>query len=218
MTQFFINIYTWILLNVIPLITWRKLRACFHGGVYYSLQESDHDELRRRLKPYYYIILVKHKANLSNLLVCIGTWIKTGKWGYWSHALMNLDEGKGEDGTGYQFMEAVSSGVKVSTFMEIFNCDSVCLLRPKGYTDADWALTMDGLLQQEGKPYDALFNLQQTSKDSCVEMVRDALMADKPDYAKDFADFEALMQKENILTPDMFYDCKDFEIVWEMRR
>jgi hypothetical protein len=38
-----------------------------------------------------------------------------------------------------------------------------------------------------------------------------------PDYEVRFRRFEDLIQKRKNLTPQMFYECDDFEVVFEVR-
>jgi len=39
-----------------------------------------------------------------------------------------------------------------------------------------------------------------------------------PNYATNFANFERMVQRKENITPQSFYDCPDFEVVWEVRR
>ena len=131
---------------------------------------------------------------------------------------MNVDNGNIRDDNDFMLMEATAEGVHFSSFMEVFDCDSVVLLRPKGYTDQDWQETLDALLDEQGLLYDNLFDIADDTRVSCVEMCRQALMQDE-NYATDFANLEALIKKHgNNLTPQMLYDCGDFEIAFEIRR
>ena len=41
---------------------------------------------------------------------------------------------------------------------------------------------------------------------------------DDPDYYTNFANFEKLIAERKNLTPQMFYECPDFEVVFEIRR
>jgi hypothetical protein len=69
-----------------------------------------------------------------------------------------------------------------------------------------------------GKPYDALFDLLDDSEMSCVELVRDALKKDNREYEKLFPEFEKSIAEKKNLTPQMYRDCPEFEVVLEIRR
>ena len=204
--------------NVFASIHWNGLRALFNGGVHWSLTREDHNTLRTLLKPNYYIILTRRKTHLTTYLIGIASWIVTGRAVHYTHALMNVDDGNIKDDNDFKLIEATAKGVHFSTFMEVFDCDSVVLLRPSGYNDSDWQEALDTLLQQEGKQYDNLFDITDDTKVSCVEMCRQALQRDE-NYATEFARLEALITKHgNNLTPQMLYDCGDFVIAFEARR
>jgi hypothetical protein len=199
-------------------ITWCGPRALFNGGLYYDLTESDHEQLRKLLAENYYIILIYRKAHFSSYMVGLANLVKTGKWTSYSHSLMNVDNVNDPDAwEKFKLMEATQTGVHWSTFMQVFDCDSVCVLRPKNLTPDDWKAVIDGLLKQEGLPYDDLFELSDATHVSCVELVLNALKA-MPDYKEKFAEFDATIQKVGNLTPQMYRDCSDFEVVLEIKR
>lgn len=207
------SIWTWISLNIISPITWNPIKALFNGGVYWDLTEEDHNQLRKLLAKNHYIILVYRKTHFTSYLIMLGNLIKTGKMGSWSHALMNL-EGEAAKDEDFRLLEATGKGVHYSSFMQVFDCDRVCLLRPKGFTDEDWTEALDKLRKQEGKPYDTLFDLSEDQSLSCVELVHEAIEGDLTKLPS----FTALIEKYKNLTPQMFYDCDDFEKVFEVRR
>jgi hypothetical protein len=199
-------------------ITWNRLRALTNDGVYWSLEERDWEDLRIALGKDYYIILTRNEAHLSTYLVSLGNVFATGKFGFWSHALMNCEGDDPISDLGYRLMEATGVGVHYSSFQEVFRCDSVALLQPAGLTTMEWTAVMDRLLMQEGKQYDNLFDLANDSQVSCVELVRTALQA-LPNYSIMFASLEKMIAENgNNLTPEMLYTCPDFKIMWEIRR
>ena len=215
--SWFYRVLTWFC-NLFASVSWEGLRALFNGGIYWDLTEQDHDKLRELLKPNYYIILTRRKCHLTTYLIGVASWIVSGKGVHYTHALMNVDDGNVRDDNDFKLMEATATGVHFSTFMQVFDCDSVVLLRPKGYTDKDWQETLDAVLEQEGKQYDNLFDIADKTRVSCVEMCRQALMAED-NYETEFANLEALIKKHgNNLTPQMLYDCGDFEVAFEVRR
>ncbi len=211
------DIFSWISLNVFSPITFNSIKALFNGGVYWDLKEEDQDYLRKILAPHYFIILNYRKTHLTTYLISLACLIKSGKLPQYTHALMNVDDGNIDNDNDFKLVEATGSGVHYSTFMKVFDCDSVCLLRPKGFTNEEWTLTLDTLLQQLGKPYDTLFDLKEDQHLSCIELVRRALQG-LPDYDTKFANFEQMIKKVKNLTPQMLRDCPDFEVVWEVKR
>jgi len=196
-------------------IKWSKFVSWLRGGKpYWDLTPDELAVIREMLASNYYVILTYRKTHLSSYGIGFIGWLKTGKWSRYTHSLMNL-EGPVVNDDDFRLVEATGKGVHLSTFEEVFDCDRVCLLRPKGYDATDWIDAMDALLQNQGKPYDNLFNLADDTSVSCVELVRDALMA-APDYAANFAAFERDIAKRKNLIPQMFRDCPDFEVVIEL--
>lgn len=206
-----------VITRFFSLIHFNGLRALFNGGVYYSLKEEDHDKLKMILSSGYYIILTQRKSHLTTYLIGILSYIKTRQWPKYTHVLMNVDTV--EDPTQwnkFRLMEATNSGVHWSTFMQVFDCDSVVVLAPLN-KDWNWDDTVEGLLKQFGLLYDDLFDIDDAQRVSCVELVRNALKAD-PKYAESFKDFEATINVVGNLTPQMFRDCADFRVVFEVSR
>lgn len=177
---------------------------------------DEQQQIRISLKSDYYIILTRNNSHLSTYAIAISNFFLTGKWGYWGHALMNFEDTVDTD-SDFKLIQSIGTGVNYSTFSEVFTTNSVVLLKPKNMLIEEWTLILDKAKTDIGKPYDTLFDLSQDKALSCVELVRNALMAD-PDYATNFANFEAMVQKYNRITPDMFYGCPDFSVVYEIRR
>jgi hypothetical protein len=183
----------------------------------------DKENLARLMTKDYYIIATRRGNYLTTYFIGIANFFLSGKFGFYSHVLMNLeDEVKGHED--FKFVEALGSGTQYSTWTEVFgdytgdnSPDAVALIKPKCLSVEDWTLVLDGARAQVGKPYDTLFDLKDDQAISCVEMVRLALQR-LPDYEKNFANFEKLIAKRKNLTPQMFLECKDFEIYYEIRR
>lgn len=173
------------------------------------------NRVRELLGPNYYIILTHRKNHLSTFFVGLSNFVLTGKWGYWAHALMNIENEVVSD-TDFRLVEAIGSGSQYTPFDKVFDVHGVVLLKPKKMTTEEWTAVLDRAKGLLGRPYDSLFDLKNDSSLSCVELVRTALMAE-PGYAEDFANFEAMIAKRKNLTPQMFYDCPDFEVVFESR-
>lgn len=209
----FAKIWNWFCLNIIPNIHWDWLGGLFHKGKYWRLTYEDWKNIKDALEKENLVICIRRRTHLTTYLIAIGNLIKTGKLGYWSHALMNLES----DNQPFKLVQATAIGTAFTSFDEVFDCDSVILLRPKGYTAEDWAAALQETMKDLGKPYDTLFDISQNHNLSCVELARDAL-SNAPNYAMCFADFEALIKKIGDLTPDMLANCKDFDVVLKIRR
>jgi hypothetical protein len=174
-------------------------------------------EFRNRLGQHYYILVSQNKNHLSLYLVSLGNFFLTGKWSFWGHVFMNLEDGVSSDAD-FRFVEAVAEGVKYSTFEEVFACNAVALLKPKAMRLEEFTAVLDkAAAQYAGRPYDNLFDLASDSNLSCVELIRD-ILKQEPNYATDFANLEAMIAAKKNLTPQMFYDCPDFELAFEMRK
>jgi hypothetical protein len=186
-------------------IAWRKRGKLTH---------SQKEQIAAQLANGYYIILTGSTGHLSSVIVSLLSWIKTGTWAKYSHALMNCDNiTNAADTNSFKFVEATASGVHTSSFEQVFDCDYVCLLSPASVSNEEWTKIIDGLLKQKGKKYDDLFDLSDASRVSCVELVLDALKS--ADYANDFKDLEQLIQQEGNLVPQMYRQSKDFIIAYE---
>lgn len=198
--------------------TWKKLKEKITGRRYYNLTNEDLEHLRKALAEDYYIICTRRGYALTSYLINFATLVKTGKYGHYHHVFMNMEDGSPETFEGFELIEADSNkGVHYSTFMEAFDCDSVALIRPKNLLKDDWEAIVKECRQMVGTPYDNAFDIDEREKMSCVEQVRNSLKA-LPDYNERFANFEKAITKAGNLTPQMFYDCPDFEVVWEVRR
>jgi hypothetical protein len=186
-----------------------------HWGYKDGLTNAELDEVRKLLTPHYYIILTHRNNHLSTFFVGLASWLLTRKWSYWAHALMNLEDEVKSD-SDFRLVEATGTGVNYSPFNLVFEVHGVVLLKPKNMSAENWTTVMDKAMTEIGKPYDSLFDLRNDNALSCVELVRTALMA-QPDYAENFANFEKMICERKNLTPQMFYECEDFEIIYEVR-
>jgi hypothetical protein len=205
-TGWFYDVYHW-LAQLAARITWRDN---------HSITAADKEKLAAALASGYYIILTGNRTHLSGVLVSFLSWIKTGKWARYTHALMNCDNITDPTNTnGFKFMEATAVGVHHATFDEVFDCDYACLLTPNAVANDEWTKIIDALLSQDGKPYDDLFNLSDSTHVSCVELVLDALKAS--DYKDEFQNLDAMIKKEANLVPQMYRDCADFMVKIELQ-
>jgi hypothetical protein len=198
----------------------RKSLTLFLGKIHWKqkggLTQEDKENIIKLLTPDYYIILTRRNNHLSTYLISFLYFLMTGKFGYYSHALMNLENEVTEE-KDFRLIEATGIGVHYTPFDQVFNCHSVALLKPKGLTLTEWTEIMDKARTELGKPYDTLFDLKSDKELSCVELVRISLQA-LPDYNTKFANFEKLIKKYKNLHPQMFRDCSDFEVVYEIKR
>ena len=182
-----------------------------------TLIEDEQSKIRELLVNDYYIILTRRNNHLSTFFSSLANFVLSGKWGYWSHALMNMED-EVKDNKDFRLIEAVGKGVVYTPFDKVFNVNGACILKPKYMKIDDWTFVLDKAKLQLGKPYDTLFDIRNDNNLSCVELCRAALMGE-PNYAINFANFEALIRKRhNNLSPDMFYGLDDFEVVYEIRR
>lgn len=181
------------------------------------ISPEDLNQVRSLMKDNYYIILTRHNGHLSTYAIDFAHWVVTGRWGYYGHILLNVED-EVKDDSDYSFIESTITGVHYSTFPMVFDSQvgSICLMKPKAVTIEEWAKVLDKSRTDIGKPYDLALDPSQTDKLDCVELVRDALKG-QPDYATDYKDLEAVVQKYKALDPQMVYECPDFEVVWEKR-
>jgi len=207
MSGFVYHIYHWIA-QKIPLVIWSRYNAI-------TLKQKD--EIAHLLANDYYVILTGDNGTLSSWFVSFLTWIKTGKWSHYSHALMNCDfVTDPDDRDKFKFVEATAVGVHYSTFDHVFACDHVCLLSPRNMAVTEWTAVIDALLTYNGRPYDDLFDLVDSSRLSCVEVVVKSFQA-MPAYENKFPELNAFLKNGNELLPQTFKDCGDFVVSYEVK-
>lgn len=197
------RIVTWI-----TKVQWRTSKV---------ISSEEVDTIRAKLTDSYYIILTRHSGYLSTFAIAVAHFIQTGRWGYYSHVLMNLEDEVKSD-SDFRLIEATGSGVHYSSFTQVFDpqCSSVALLKPKSLTLDEWTQIMDGAKVYLGRPYDTLFDLTDDRALSCVELVR-SILRELPDYKTRFAKFEDAVASSQKLTPHMFFECDEFEIVYRTK-
>ena len=197
----------WILLDKVGKVSWRLKNG---------LTSEDRAELYRLLADDYYIILTRRRNHLSTYFTSFGHFLLHGKFGFWTHALMNLeDEVKSK--SDFRLIEAVSAGVQYSPFDEVFDVNAVMLLKPKRVQLEQWTTVMDASKEFLGRKYDTLFDLANENQMSCVEVIHAAIKR-IPGYLVLFSNFDALVKRKRNLTPQMYRDCDDFEVIYEVRR
>lgn len=198
-------------------INWNWLKTKVTGKRYYNLTDADLQDIRQALSKNYFIINTRRNTAFSTYLIAFANFVKTGSFGHYDHVLLNLEDDNPNDDVNFQLYESTAKGSHISTFMEVFDCDSVALLRPKNVSIDEWHYVLDQAKLELGKPYDDIFQLNDDTHLSCVELVRNALKK-IPDYEKKFPNLEKAIAKAGNLTPQMYYECEDFEVVYEVRR
>jgi hypothetical protein len=178
------------------------------------LTDADKDQIAKILSKGYYIVLTGQEGNMPSLLVSIATYFLTGKWGKYTHCLINVNRhAKTKDEM--KFMQAISTGTTLSSFDDVFaTCDYVALLTPSHMENNDWTSVIDTVLTYQGVPYDNLFDLSDKTKVDCAELILDALKG-IPDFDKDFGHLAKMVQHRGNLVPQMFYYCADFRVRYE---
>lgn len=183
------------------------------------LSVEDQAELQARFTKDYYIIVTRKSNYFTTFLIALGNWMLTGRWGFYSHALMNLEDEVTSDAD-YRFIEATGKGTNFNTFDGVFeHVDAVGLVLPKAHimSREEWTECLDKAKTYLGTPYDNLFDLRNSLEINCVELVRLALQA-LPDYNEKFPNFEAMLARKKKLVPDMFTECEDFEVVFTVKK
>ncbi len=182
-----------------------------------EITSEDRAKIFDMLKRDYYVIATRRRNFLSTFLIALGHFLLTRRWGYYSHVLMNTED-EVKSAEDFRLVEATFSGVHYSTFDSVFSgVDSVALLKPKSVTLDEWTAALDAAALTLGRPYDKLFDVMGEQAMSCVEVIRFA-MRGLPNYNTNFANFERMVQRKENITPQSFYECPDFEVVWEVRR
>lgn len=194
-----------------------ELLSKIHWKQENKLDNEDFCILKDKFVSDYYIIATRKSSHLTTFFIAMGNFFLTGKWGFYTHVLMNLEDIVKTDDD-FRFIEATGTGTHFSDFKTVFGeVDSVALIKPKNMTIEEWTAALDKAKTYLGRPYDNLFDLKNDLEINCVELIRLALQG-LPDYETKFSNFEQMVAKKGKLTPDMFSQCDDFEIVVEIKR
>lgn len=188
-------------------------------GRRWGLTTDDWLNIANKLSEGHYVILTHRKTHLTTYLINAGDWIKRPRWGfgYWSHGLINETTNFGAAWAHYKLIEAISKGVVRSDFKDCFNCEGVVILKIPGYTKPEMVEVKDVAVGNLGRDYDFLASLREEIRINCVENLLDGLN-DNEGYPVDLPNLDRLIRKHKVLTPQMIYECGDFEIVLEIRR
>jgi len=210
--NFYQHTVDYVVLNILGKVTWEGLFATFHNGKKFLLSKEEWKQIEDILEKNSCIILTRRNSHLSTYGTSLAHYIKTGSWGYYGHALVNIEK----DDEPFKMIEATGVGTHWTSFDAVFNCDSACLLIPKGLTLQDWKEMFDNAVTILGVPYDSLFDFANASKLSCIEVVYLLLQKAAPE-SPSFIALDAMLKKYGCLTPEMLYDTKAFDIVLEIR-
>lgn len=203
----FQKVQIWII-ELLAKIHWKQTRP---------LTEDDDAMLKEKFAKDYYIIASRRGNYLTTFFISFGNFLLTGKWGFYSHVSMNLEDEVTSD-SDFRFIEATGKGTHYSTYREVFHkVDAVALIKPKNMPLSEWTDALDKIKIYLGRPYDNLFDLKNALEINCVELIRLAL-ENTPNYHTRFAEFEKMIAKKKTLTPDMFVECSDFEIIYRIRK
>jgi hypothetical protein len=200
------------IIDILGKITWQKTFAAFHDGKEYLITKEEQEKIAHILDFNSCIILTRRDSHLSTYGTSLAHLLKTGHWGYYSHALLNIER----DDEPYRMVEATGMGTHWTGFNDVFNCDSACLLKPKGVTLEDWKEIFDNAPSLLGIPYDSLFDFNNPNRLSCIELVYVLLQKAAPNSPSTMA-LAYMLKKYGCLTPQMVRDTNAFDIILEIR-
>lgn len=220
------KIIDFISFKIISPFNWGRIKFLITGREF-NLTAEDRDDARTLVELKNYIWVSRRRTHLTSYLISLGDWLlsfrswaksgfkgKRPRWGYWTHAFLSSRKDE-------MMIEAVAKGVQRVRFDDVFDCDSVACLVPKFIPSDEWNKVSDLVVrfaqEQEGKPYDSMFDILDSSKLSCIELVRVALQQ-LGNYEILFEDFERVVQLYKNVTPQMLYESQSFVVVWEVRR
>ncbi len=216
-SNIFIRAYTTVI-DFLGNITWGKIIAKYNKtGKYYKLTATDWEQISSYLSKDYFIIATRRDYSLSTYMIVFASWVRTFIPSYYDHVLLNVEQYDTTSKEQHWFEEATGKGVHYSKFEEVFDCDSIVLLKPKNVSQEHWNAIVLKASEQIGKPYDSAFQLEDDSRLSCVELILDALKA-LPDFEERFPHLSKEVKRIGNLTPQMFYVSPDFTVVLEIRR
>lgn len=198
--------HEWVVLQVAK-VKWKNKK---------ELSDRQKEIIREMLEQDYFIIATRRSNYLASWFINLGHFLFSGKWGYYTHVLMNLED-EVQSPEDFRLIEATGEGTTYSSFERVFRgVEAAALIKPVSMTLDEWTTCLDAVKVHLGKPYDNLFDVKSDKEINCVELVRLALMA-LPDYQTRFAHFEETLAKRPTLTPQTFLECKDFHVYIEIK-
>lgn len=193
------------------------------------MSNEDLENIKNLLAKNHYIILTWRSNHLTSYTISfahymLGLWAKIRmpfvqpwpKFARYSHSCMNIektdDPRVSED---YEILESLAAGVKISPFLEVFNCKRAVLLEPAIPPD-QWQALVERGLDRLGAMYDLDLNLNQDVKLSCIELCVYVLKG-YAEYNNHFQDIADDIHKFQNLDPQMLRDSKSFRVVYETK-
>lgn len=187
------------------------------GGKDYKLSKWQQETIADFLNKHYLITVTRRDFHLSTYLIMLGNFVKTGRFGFWCHTVQNTEEDPVTSKDDFLLIESVGSGVKVSKFETVFNCDHAALLKPKRLTMQEWDSRMDEIkdrfFEELGREYDNAFLIFDGRRMSCIEYTL-AQLKKLSDFESVFPNVSKILKEKNNMTPDMLFESGDFEIVY----
>ncbi len=204
--------FYFFLMDLLAWVQWGWLRKLVLRKEF-NLTLEDRAKAFKILKDRNVIILTYSKSHLSSYASKFAHFLLTGEKATYSHAALNIEP----DGTNFQIIEAISKGVVISKFDEVFNCDGFCLLAPKRYTKRHFDSLVWDYQKELGKGYDNYFKLKDDKERSCIEVVFAKLQAFST-WQENMPVLDYMIKKEKNLTPELLRDCPDFSVLLEIKR
>jgi uncharacterized protein YycO len=119
-----------------------------------------------------------------------------------------------EDDGSLDIIESTGSGVNRVNYYKALTVDSLAILKPKFISDEQMEFANEYAKNYIGHVYDNRFNLKDDNELSCVELVYRCLMKVNPNG---LPKLNKRIKMNGNLSPQMFYDCGDFDVVYEIR-
>lgn len=205
----------WFMKVFISPISWGYIKSLIWGRIY-ELKDDEKNFIYSRLKNSSYVILTRRDTHLTTYFVSLCNYFMTGKFGYWGHACMNVEGDKVGSPRDIVILESIASGVKISGFDEVFDCDSCALLIPKYVGEDEWEAAVETAKKYVSRGYDLCGEFGTDEEVNCVELVLLAIKS-VPNHRELFAGVFNLIEKHGTLTPDMFVMSGAFNVYYEFR-
>lgn len=154
-------------------------------------------ELEKFFNNGYYIILVENNSYKNKLY----NFLKYKKWSKYDTVLINVSSNK--------FIEANQIGEKLITIKDLNNCNSICLLEPKGMSNKYWTKCINQII----KPYKNLYSASKNKYLSIFEILTEGFR-ECSDYSKNFSQFDRIVESKKIV-PSELKKCIDLYTVYE---
>lgn len=201
-----------LLMDLLAKIQWGWLRKAITGREF-NLTVDDWHQIVKILDNRNAFILTYSKSHLSSYASKLAHFLLTGKKATYSHALLNVESLL----ESFKLVEAISKGVVISKFEDVFNCDGVCILVPKNYSQEEFEACIWDYRKEVGKPYDDLFKLHDAKARSCIEVVFSKVKM-LTDWELKMPVLSYMIKEKKNLTPQLLRECPDMEVLLEIKR